>query len=57
MLKAELDKEKNLVRVVLSQDVTVEETGYWREQLAELLPGMQPGFKLLVDWTTVDSII
>jgi hypothetical protein len=56
MLKAELDKAKNLLHVVLSQHVTVEDTGHWREQLGQLLPGMQPAFKLLIDWTDVDSM-
>jgi hypothetical protein len=54
MLKAELDKAKNLLRIVWSQHVTAEDTARWREQLVQLLPGLQPAFKLLSDWTAVD---
>jgi anti-anti-sigma regulatory factor len=56
MLNTELDKSKNLLHVVLSQHVTAEEIGRWREQVGELLPGLQPEFKILVDWSGVDSM-
>lgn len=56
MLKVEFDKSKNLLHVVLSQRVTVEDTGRWREQMGQLLPDLKPGFKLLADFSPMDSM-
>ena len=56
MFRAELDKSKNLLSVVLSQRVTTEDISRWREQLSGFLPSLQPGFKLLVDLSPMDSM-
>jgi hypothetical protein len=56
MLKVELDKSKKLLRVVLSQRVTAEETGRWREQISQFSPGVEPGFKCLIDFSALESM-
>lgn len=56
MFQIELDKSKNLLRFVFSQRVTAEEIRRWREQLASLLAGISPGFKLLSDLSRMDSM-
>lgn len=56
MLKADLDKSKNLLQVVATHRVTVEDTGRWRERLGQLLPDMRPGFRILVDFSPMDSM-
>lgn len=56
MLKVEFDKSKNLLWVVLSERVTTKDTGRWREQLEQLLPGLKHGFKLLADFSPMDSM-
>jgi hypothetical protein len=56
MFKAEVDKSKNLLKFVFSQRVTPDETARWREKLGGLLAETRPGFKLLSDFSGLESM-
>jgi hypothetical protein len=56
MFKAEVDKSKNLVKLAFSQHVTPDETARWREKLGGLLAETRPGFKLLNDFSGLESM-
>lgn len=56
MFQIDVDKPKNLLRFTFSQHVTPEESGRWREQLCKSVGGLQPGFKLLSDFSALDSM-
>ncbi len=56
MLQLEVDQPKNLLKMVFSQRVTPEETRDEREQLPAILRQLQPGFKLLGDFTALESM-
>lgn len=56
MFQAEIDKSQNLLKFVFSGRVTPEETKRWREKLAVLLGELKPGFKLLSDFSGVESM-
>lgn len=40
----------------MSQHVTAEETRHWHDQVGRLLADLRPGFKILVDWSSLDSM-
>jgi hypothetical protein len=56
MFQAEVDKSKNLLKFTFSEHVTPDETHRWREQLGGLLGELQPGFKLLSDFSPLESM-
>jgi hypothetical protein len=56
MFQVELDKPKNLLKFIFSQQVTLEETTCWRNELENLLVEVQPGFKLLSDLSGLESM-
>jgi hypothetical protein len=56
MFQIEADQPKNLLKMVFSGHVTPVETHAWREKLAAILGELRPGFKLLVDFTTLESM-
>jgi len=56
MFLANVDQSKNLLTFVFSQDVTPEETHRWKAELPDSLAKLKPGFKLLSDFSGVESI-
>lgn len=56
MFRAEADKSKNLLRFSFSGRVTPEETARWRDKLPGLLAELAPAFKLLNDFSALDSM-
>jgi hypothetical protein len=56
MFQAEIDKTKNLLRFAFSQHVTRDDTTRWRNALSGLIAELQPGFKLLSDFTAVETM-
>ena len=56
MFEAEADPTKNLLKFAFSQNVTREETTRWKNGLPDLLSKLKPGFKLLSDFSGVESI-
>lgn len=56
MFHAEADPTKNLLTFSFSQHVTSEETRRWKSELPEMLARLKPGFKLLSDFSGVESI-
>jgi hypothetical protein len=54
MFQVELDKSKNLLRLAFSQRVTPEETNRWKEQIRASLNDVQPGFKLINDFSGLE---
>ncbi len=49
MFQVDADNSKMLLRVVYAQRVTVEETTRGRQNLADSVGALKPGFKLLTD--------
>ena len=56
MFQANVDPLKNLLMFVFSQHVTPDETRRWIGELPGLLHSLKPGFKLLSDFSGVESI-
>ena len=56
MFQANADSSKNLLTFTFSQHVTPEETRRWNGDLPGLLAQLKPGFKLLSDFSGVESI-
>jgi hypothetical protein len=56
MFQANADSSKNLLRFAFSGAVTREETIRWKNELPGLLAELKPGFKLLSDFSGVESI-
>jgi len=56
MFRADFDKSKNLLTFSFSGHVTETETRQWREKLTELLAGVRPGFKLLSDFSDLETM-
>jgi len=56
MFQAEADPSKNLLKLSFSQRVTPDETRRWSERLPELLRELRPGFKMLNDFSGVESM-
>ena len=56
MFQVEVDQPKNLLKMVFFGRVTADETRDWRGQLPALLRQLQPGFKLLGDFTALESM-
>ena len=56
MLQFEVDQPQNLMKMVFSRRVTPEDTRDGRGKLPAILRQLQPGFKLLGDFTTLESM-
>jgi hypothetical protein len=56
MFLASADPSENLLTFTFSQDVIPEETRRWKRELPNLLAKLKPGFKLLSDFSAVESI-
>ena len=56
MFQAEVDSSKNLLTFAFSGRVTREETTRWKNELPNLLTKLKPDFKLLSDFSGVESI-
>ena len=56
MFEIELDKSKNLLKMVFAQRVTTEETHRWKQKLTTLLGDLKPGFRLLTDLSKLESM-
>jgi hypothetical protein len=56
MFLAEVDPPKNLLTFAFTQNVTSDETRRWKEGLPDLLSKLKPGFKLLSDFSGVESM-
>ena len=56
MFQANADPSKNLLTFTFSQNVTPDETRRWNAELSGLLAKLKPGFKLLSDFSGVESI-
>lgn len=56
MFQAEADPSANLLKFAFSDHVTKDDTARWRAQLDGLLKQLQPGFKLVSDFSGVESI-
>jgi hypothetical protein len=56
MFQVEVDKPTNLLKFAFSGRVTTDDTGRWRAQLGGLLEQLPTGFKLLSDFSGVESI-
>jgi hypothetical protein len=56
MFQAEADSTKNLLAFTFSQNVTPDETRRWKNGLPDLLSKLKPGFKLLSDFSGVESM-
>jgi len=55
MFKAEVDQSKNLLTFAFSGSVTKDETTRWKGELPGLLSRLKPGFKLLSNFSGVES--
>ncbi|HEX4265080.1 MAG TPA: hypothetical protein VH597_12135 [Verrucomicrobiae bacterium] len=56
MFQVETNPAENLLKFAFSGSVTTDETARWRAQLDGLLKQLRPGFKLLSDFSGVESI-
>lgn len=55
MFKANADTSKNLLTFSFSGNITQSETTAWKGELPGLLRDLKPGFKLLSDFSGVES--
>ena len=56
MYLTEFDRVRRLVKITVSGDTTAEETKSGLERLRSLLKDVEPGFRLLADLSTVESM-
>jgi hypothetical protein len=56
MFEVAVDQSKNLLTFAFSRNVTPDETRRWKEGLPDLLGQLKSGFKLLSDFSTVESM-
>jgi hypothetical protein len=56
MFQVEVDKAKNLLRIIYSQHVGPEDTKRVEEQIPALVPNLRPGFRLLTDLSALESM-
>lgn len=56
MFQVEADPTNNLMKMAFSQRVTPEDTRRWREKLPALLSQLKSGFRLLNDFTGLESM-
>jgi hypothetical protein len=56
MFQVEVDKSKNLLKILYAQHVGPEDTKRVGEQIPTLLPDLQPGFRLLTDLSGLKSM-
>jgi hypothetical protein len=56
MFKAEADKLKNLLKISYMQHVGPEDTQHVEEAIPALLPDLRPGFRLLTDMSSLESM-
>jgi len=56
MFHVEADSSKNLLNFAFSGNVTPDETRRWKDALPDLLSKVKPGFKLLSDFSGVESM-
>jgi hypothetical protein len=56
MFQASADPSKNLLTFLFSGNITRDETTRWKGELPGQLAGLQSGFKLLSDFSGVQSI-
>jgi hypothetical protein len=56
MYTAELDKSKRLLKIIYAQRVEPEEVKRCAEELPALLSELEPGFRLLTDFSGLESM-
>ena len=56
MYRAELDKPRNLLKIICAQRVRPEEAKRCADELPALLADLQPGFRLLGDFGGLESM-
>lgn len=56
MFQASTDPSQNLLKFAFSGNVTPNETARWKNELPNLLAQLKSGFKLLSDFSGVESI-
>jgi len=56
MFQAKVDKAKNLLKISYSQHVGSEDTERGEEELPVLLADLRPGFRVLTDLSTLESM-
>jgi hypothetical protein len=56
MFQGEVNQSENLLKFAFRGRVTTEETARWRAELGGFLKQLRPGFKLLSDFSGVESI-
>jgi hypothetical protein len=56
MLRTEVDKTKNLLKISYAQHVGPEDTKRGEEELPALLADLRPGFRLLTDLSALESM-
>jgi hypothetical protein len=56
MFQVEIDKPKNLLKIIYAQHIGPADTKAVVEQVPALLPELQPGFRLLKDMSGVESM-
>ena len=56
MFQVEVDKSKNLLKIIYAQHIGPEDTKAVVEKVPTLLPDLQPGFRLLKDLSGLESM-
>src|SRR5437763_1029665 len=56
MFDTEVDPSENQLKFAFSKNVTPDETRRWKDALPDLLSKLKPGFKLLSDFSGVESM-
>ena len=56
MFQVEIDKSKNLLKISYAQHVGPEDTKGVVEKVPMLLPDLRPGFRLLTDMSSLESM-
>ena len=56
MFQVEVDKSKNLLKIVYARHVGAEDTKRVVEKIPALVPDLQPGFRLLTDLSGLESM-
>ena len=56
MFQVEVDKSKNLLKIIYAQHVGPEDTQRVEEKIPSLVPDLRPGFRLLTDLSGLESM-
>jgi predicted choloylglycine hydrolase len=56
MFQVEVDKAKNLLKIIYAQHVEPEDTKRVEEKIPTLLPDLRPGFRMLTDLSNLESM-